>query len=104
MISNNRAVLLGACVAVAMLAASHQTAAGRTSVPASTINKPGPSSRSLGSLDFKPTPERPVGWRGDWTGRFPGATPPMEWSRRVKGVTTEIKYQAGKPSGEPGPG
>src|SRR5690242_9205351 len=57
---------------------------------------------SLGSLDFKPMSEHPVGWRGDWTGRFPGATPTLEWSRRVKGVTSEIKYQAAKPSGKPG--
>src|SRR5512136_3510271 len=57
---------------------------------------------TLGSPGFKPTPERPVGWRGDWTGRFSGASPPMEWSRRVKGITGEIKYQAAKPSGEPG--
>ena len=34
----------------------------------------------LGSADFQPTPERPFGWRGDGTGRFPGATPPLEWS------------------------
>ena len=53
----------------------------------------------LGSPDFKPTAERPVGWRGDWTGRFPGATPPTQWSRRVKGITTELKYQADKPAG-----
>jgi outer membrane protein assembly factor BamB len=58
----------------------------------------------LGSPDFAPTPERPVGWRGDWTGRFPGATPPMEWSRRVKGITSDLRYQAGKPAGEPGQG
>ena len=25
----------------------------------------------------------------------------MEWIRRVKGLTSEIKYRAGKPSGEP---
>ena len=56
----------------------------------------------LGSLDFKPTPERPVGWRGDWTGRFPGATPPRTWSRRTRGSTTEIRYQADKPTGDPG--
>jgi outer membrane protein assembly factor BamB len=35
---------------------------------------------ALGSPDFRPTPERPFGWRGDGTGRFPGATPPTEWS------------------------
>ncbi len=56
----------------------------------------------LGAPDFQPTPQRPVGWRGDWTGRFPGATPPTDWSRRVVGITTEIRYQAGKPAGEPG--
>lgn len=55
----------------------------------------------LGSPQFKPTADRPVGWRGDWTGRFAGATPPTEWSRRVKGITSRIKYQAGKPAGEP---
>jgi outer membrane protein assembly factor BamB len=26
----------------------------------------------------------------------------MDWTRRVKGVTSKIKYQAGKPSGDPG--
>src|SRR5437868_516411 len=58
----------------------------------------------LGSPDFKPTPEHPLGWRGDWTGRFPGANPPTEWSRRVKGITSQIKYQAGKPAGDPDAG
>ena len=57
----------------------------------------------LGSRDFQPTPRRPMGWRGDWTGRFLGATPPTTWSRRVKGITTDLKYQAGKPDGQPGP-
>lgn len=39
----------------------------------------------LGSPRFYPTTERPLGWRGDWTGRFPGATPPTRWSRRSGG-------------------
>ncbi|HEY0548879.1 MAG TPA: hypothetical protein VGF13_04700 [Verrucomicrobiae bacterium] len=56
----------------------------------------------LGSPQFSPSPERPVGWRGDWTGRFPGATPPVVWSRRVKGITSELRYQVAKPVGEPG--
>jgi len=34
----------------------------------------------LGHPDFRPSPEHPVGYRGDWTGRYPGATPPLEWS------------------------
>jgi hypothetical protein len=34
----------------------------------------------LGSSDFAPTRERPFGWRGDGSGRFPGATPPTVWT------------------------
>src|SRR5208283_3349501 len=34
----------------------------------------------LGSPSFSPSPERPFGWRGDGTGRFPDATPPTIWS------------------------
>ena len=45
----------------------------------------------LGSPAFRPSPGRPIGWRGDWTGPFPGATPPREWSRRIKGATTDIR-------------
>ena len=69
---------------------------------------PGPAAEQpgtpFGSPAFKASPDRPIGWRGDWTGRFPGATPPTEWSRRIKGATTDIRYQADKPAGEPGTG
>ena len=34
----------------------------------------------LGSPDFRPSAEQPVGWRGDGSGSFPGATPPLTWS------------------------
>ena len=95
-------LVMRAGVALAVLVAGHQITFGQTTAPAPASSRPDPIGAPLGSLDFKPTPERPVGWRGDWTGRFPGATPPMEWNRRVKGITTEIKYQAVKPSGEPG--
>jgi outer membrane protein assembly factor BamB len=58
----------------------------------------------LGSPDFYPSPEHPIGFRGDGTGRFPGATPPAVWNRRVAAVTSEIMVQAGKPKGQqPGP-
>src|SRR5678809_1070763 len=58
------------------------------------------SASTLGSPEFKISPDRPVGWRGDWSGRFPGATPPTTWSRRVHGITTMLRYQAAKPSSE----
>src|SRR5271156_138855 len=34
----------------------------------------------LGSAGFTPSPERPFGWRGDGSGRFPEADPPTSWS------------------------
>jgi hypothetical protein len=33
-----------------------------------------------GHKDFVPTPERPVGFRGDGSGHFPGTTPPLTFS------------------------
>lgn len=55
----------------------------------------------LGSPDFKASPERPVGWRGDGTGRFPGATPPTVWQRQRSGqgyTTKGIVWAAMLPS------
>src|SRR5262245_9567628 len=60
------------------------TSVAQSANSASAPSRAGQAGESLGSPDFKPAPDRPVGWRGDWTGRFPGATPPMEWSRRAK--------------------
>jgi outer membrane protein assembly factor BamB len=39
-----------------------------------------PPALPLGHRDFQPSPARPIGFRGDTTGRFPGATPPTEWN------------------------
>ncbi len=86
------------CV-VAILAVCPTQDAGFVTSPALAAEV-APAGALLGSADFMPTPQRPIGWRGDWTGRFPGATPPTEWSRRAKGITSQIKYQADKPSGE----
>ena len=43
----------------------------------------------LGSPDYRPSPERPFGWRGDGSGRFPGATPVTEWS-----LTRNVRWSA----------
>ena len=53
----------------------------------------------LGSPEFQPTPEHPLGWRGDGSGRYPAATPPSEWFRRPKGVFNSIRVQAARPKG-----
>src|SRR5258708_7345319 len=51
----------------------------------------------LGSPDFYPSPTHPVGWRGDGTGQFPGATPPTTWSRGEKGERKNILWEAKLP-------
>src|SRR5437016_5165317 len=78
---------------------SHLFAALAVAVVSFTASAAEPT---LGSPDFHPTPEHPVGWRGDWTGQFTGATPPKVWSRRIKGITSELRYQAAKPDWGPG--
>ena len=44
---------------------------------------------ALGAAGFSPTIERPFGWRGDGSGRFPGATPVTHWS-----VTNNVRWSA----------
>jgi outer membrane protein assembly factor BamB len=51
----------------------------------------------LGSPDFYPSPAHPVGWRGDGTGHFPGATPPTTWTRGVNGERKNILWEAKLP-------
>ena len=51
--------------------------------------------------DFHPTPEQPVGWRGDGTGRFPAAVPPTSWDRSQSGggyATKGIAWMTPLPS------
>jgi len=43
----------------------------------------------LGASAFLPSPQRPLGWRGDGTGRYPGATPPTTWNRKRTGTSYE---------------
>lgn len=61
---------------------------------------PGDPKAMLGAADFVPSPEHPVGYRGDWTGRYPGATPPVTWSRIPAGAPG-LAVSAKKPNGEP---
>jgi RNA polymerase sigma-70 factor (ECF subfamily) len=51
----------------------------------------------LGSTDFQPTLEHIVGFRGDWSGRYPGATPPTTWERRAKTAIRDYRGQGSKP-------
>jgi hypothetical protein len=51
----------------------------------------------LGSPDFYPSPDHPVGWRGDGTGRYVAATPPTVWSRNDKGERKNIVWEVKLP-------
>ena len=69
-------------------------------VPGESRSAPPPSADTLlGSPKFQPSPEHPVGWRGDSSGRFPGANPPLEWYRRPKGAFFSLRVLAAKPKG-----
>ena len=39
-----------------------------------------------------------VGWRGNWTGLFPDADPPVQWARIAKGVVAGTTCQAARPA------
>ena len=55
----------------------------------------------MGSPQFAPSADQPVGWRGDGSGRFPAAEPPLTWGRQSV-ATKELGFQAKKP-GPPAP-
>ncbi len=56
----------------------------------------------LGSPDFRLSPEQSIGWRGDGSGKYPAATPPLRWERAAKTVK-QLRSQATKPKeGETG--
>ncbi len=52
----------------------------------------------LGSEQFKPSPEQPMGWRGDGTGRYPGATPPVMWEKKADGSSKGIAWMTPLPN------
>src|SRR5438067_1666423 len=58
------------------------------------------TSALLGSMKYAPSPERPVGWRGDGSGRYPAAAPPLTWERKKTGnayATKNIVWMAPLP-------
>ena len=63
-LGNHRPLLAGVCAGLLVSAAQPATA-----------GKP-----PLGHPDFRPSRERPFAWRGDGSGLFPGASPPLNWN------------------------
>lgn len=54
---------------------------------AANAGQSGDPAAPLGSPKYIPSPERPYGWRGDGSGRFPAANPPIAWERKKTGNT-----------------
>jgi len=61
--------------------------------------EPGSALPLLGSPEYRPTPERPIGWRGDGSGAYPGASPPLEWYRRPRGMYHLLRSSGTRPKG-----
>lgn len=55
----------------------------------------------LGSPSYYPSLERPTGWRGDNSGRYPGATPPVTWTKENVLWHSPPFEKWGKPMGNP---
>jgi len=43
-------------------------------------------------------PRTTYGWRGNWTGLYPDATPPTTWGRIAQGVVAGLSCQAARPA------
>ena len=52
--------------------------------------------------DAAPSPAHPIGWRGDGSGKYPNAHPPLEFGRIAKSVV-ELSTQASKPKDDAPP-
>lgn len=51
----------------------------------------------LGAPGYVPTVEKPTGWRGDWTGIYPGATPPTDWKIEKDGKGKKVLWHTQLP-------
>src|ERR1043165_7888956 len=70
------------------------------------LNAVAGAAEPLGSTKFISSPKDPIGWRGDGTGRYPGATPPTSWERITNGngyATKGIAWMAPLPNSSAAP-
>jgi outer membrane protein assembly factor BamB len=66
---------------IALIMAGFVAATERALLAADAAPQSGPL---LGSQEFRPSSERPAGWRGDGSGRYPSAVPVTRWSAKEK--------------------
>lgn len=87
--------------ALSALSADRVTGPGPAKLPSAKTGK-----ALYGAPDFYPTPEQPIGWRGDGSGYYPGAVnPPSVWSRKAVSITDKLLFSAARETGtQPGKG
>ncbi len=90
--------LIPLCV-MCLVAAMAYFAAGpaRSAEPAKSAATSAGVCAPLGAPDWRPSPQCPIGWRGDWSGRYPNATPPTQWGRWAKTSIRDLRCQGDKP-------
>ncbi len=74
--------VVGTCLLAALAAAPWASEAGHAA-QGNGLAAAAPTARGgplLGSPDFYPSPERPMGWRADGSGIYPAAQPVAKWS------------------------
>lgn len=60
---------------------------------------PPPGPKEPGAVEKSDgTSRKVVGWRGNWTGLYPEAKPPVEFYRTPRGVTAGMTCQAERPA------
>ncbi len=92
-----RTIITAICMAMALLICGALPVTAEDASP-----KKGDDKAPMGSPDFYPSPEHPVGWRGDGSGRYPAAMPPVHWGSVATSVKG-LRSQAAKPKeGETG--
>lgn len=52
----------------------------------------------LGDPKFMPTPQNPIGWRGDGNGRFPAANPPTVWEHKKGSPNKNVLWMTPMPA------
>jgi outer membrane protein assembly factor BamB len=94
-----------ALLIAALVVAGHGTAAAAATASETAASK-ALANAPLGTQGLIPSTERPTEWRGDGTGRFPGAKPPTKWSRTCTGNKAEssgIMFMTPVPAGASAP-
>lgn len=81
---------------------ARQVVPGRPTLTSISPPSSGGGGGVLGAASFKPSALNPVGWRGDGSGCYPGATPPTAWYRKLKNQPL-MACQSAKPSGDAPP-